>query len=251
MTLGGLPPVSQEGRPEGGDPRGSTLRGPTRRHPGACDPREMTTREGLIIRYHLAKLVIFGKALMSLVRRWVLVLSVIGIATMKPVAQTQNVTLSGDLFTEWTRHQETMMRIADAMPEDKFGYKSTPAQRSYAEQILHVAGANVMFMKFLGGTAPAPAIAERNTSTFGLNAATKADVLKALGDSYDYGAAVLKEFNDQALLQPVQGPRFIGTATRARLVLWALTHEQDIYGQMVVYLRLNGIVPPASRRGGV
>lgn len=63
MTLGGLPPVSQEGRPDGDDRRGSTLRGPTRRLTDACDPREMTTLEGLNIRYYLAKLVIFGRRL--------------------------------------------------------------------------------------------------------------------------------------------------------------------------------------------
>jgi len=46
----------------------------------------------------------------------------------------------------------------------------------------------------------------------------------------------------------VQGPRFIGTATRARLVWVTIGHAWDEYGAMTVYLRLNGIVPPASRR---
>jgi hypothetical protein len=59
---------------------------------------------------------------------------------------------------------------------------------------------------------------------------------------------VFKEFNDAAWTQAVMGPPFIGQATRTRIANFAMTHTMDIYGQMVVYLRLNGIVPPASRR---
>jgi len=51
----------------------------------------------------------------------------------------------------------------------------------------------------------------------------------------------------QSLLQSVDGPRFLGPSSRARIVNFAIAQAQDIYGQMVVYLRLNGIVPPASR----
>ena len=54
-----------------------------------------------------------------------------------------------------------------------------------------------------------------------------------------------------ALTGTIRGPRWIGEATRAKMVYYTLGHTQDIYGQMAVYLRLNGLVPPASRRGGV
>jgi len=53
------------------------------------------------------------------------------------------------------------------------------------------------------------------------------------------------------LVASITGPRWIGQATRAKMVYYTLGHTQDIYGQMVVYLRLNGITPPASQRGGV
>ena len=105
--------------------------------------------------------------------------------------------------------------------------------------MLHVAGANVMIIKTLGGKATAPAIDQKATS--------KAAIVKALTDSYDYGIAVLNEQNDESMLQAVQGPRFIGTATRARLVWDTIGHAWDEYGAMTVYLRLNKIVPPASR----
>ena len=159
------------------------------------------------------------------------------VATIRPSAQSG--TLQADALKDWTNMKETMTKIADAMPEDKFGFKPTPAQRSFGEQIMHVAGANIMIMKTLGGKAAAPAINQKATA--------KADIVKALGESFDYGIAVLKEQNDQSMVEAVQGPSFIGRATRARLVWDTIGHAWDEYGAMTVYLRLNGVVPPASR----
>ena len=134
-----------------------------------------------------------------------------------------------------------MAKIADAMPEAKFGYKSTPAQRNYGEQILHVALTNVDLLRVLGGKATPPTFTAES-------AKTKADILKALADSYDYGTALLSEESESTIVQPVKdSPAWLGPATRARIVWTLLAHTMDIYGQMAVYLRLNGIVPPASR----
>lgn len=178
-----------------------------------------------------------------------LVAAAVVTAASRPAAQT--TTLSADVMKDWKAQKETMMRIAEAMPDDKFGYKSTPAQRSWGEQILHVAGGNVFLMRFLNGKAPAPAINTSDMVAFGLKASTKAEYLKALGDSFDYGEALLKEFSDAALTETVKGPPWMGPSTRVRMVYDTISHCQDIYGQMAVYLRLNGVVPPASRRGGV
>lgn len=170
-------------------------------------------------------------------RMFGVVAAMLALTTIRPAAQS--TTIQSDVFKDWTNMKDTMSKIADAMPEDKFGYKPTPAQRSFGEQVLHVAGANVMLIKTLGGKAAAPTIDQKATS--------KAAILKALADSYDYGIAVLKEQTDQTMGEAVQGPRFIGTATRARLVWDTIGHAWDEYGAMTVYLRLNNIVPPASR----
>jgi hypothetical protein len=167
-----------------------------------------------------------------------LVVAALVVATLRPAAQG-SVTLKSDVLKDWTDMKDRMVKIADAMPEDKFGFKPTPAQRSYGEQILHVAGANVMIMKTLGGKTAAPALNTKATA--------KADIVKALTESYDYGTAVINEQTDQSLVEAVQGPRFIGTATRARLIWDTIGHAWDEYGNMTTYLRLNGIVPPASR----
>jgi uncharacterized damage-inducible protein DinB len=146
-----------------------------------------------------------------------------------------------DLVNDWQMQKDAMTKIADAMPEGKFGYKSTPAQRSYGEQVMHAALINVELLKLLGGKAAAPMFTADSVKT-------KADILKALAESFDYGTALLKEQTEQTIGQSIpDSPSWLGPATRARIVWTLLAHSMDVYGQMVVYLRLNGIVPPASR----
>ena len=147
--------------------------------------------------------------------------------------------IQAELLKDLTNQKDQMSKIADAMPEDKFGFKSTPAQRSYGEQVLHIAGANVMLFKAFGAKGVAPTINQKATA--------KAEILKALADSYDYGIAALKDQTDATMMQAVQGPAFLGSSSRARIAYFVMNHAMDIYGQMAVYLRLNGIVPPASR----
>lgn len=148
-------------------------------------------------------------------------------------------TVQGDLLKDWQDQKDMMMKIADAMPEDKFGYKSTPAQRSYGEQVMHVALVNVDLLKALGGATVPPSVVTEG-------AKAKADVLKALAASYDYGTALLKEQSDATINGTLEAS-FLGPSTRARVFWTLLSHSMDVYGQIVVYLRLNGIVPPASR----
>jgi uncharacterized damage-inducible protein DinB len=155
-------------------------------------------------------------------------------------AGAQSATLKAELLKDWTDQKNTMMKIADAMPEDKFSYKSTPAQRDYGQQILHVAGGNVMYLRFFGGKAVPPAINRGATS--------KAEILKALADSFDYGAALINEQTDQTMMQTVQTNQYLGPSSKARVIYFLIGHTWDIYGQMAVYLRLNGVVPPASQR---
>jgi uncharacterized damage-inducible protein DinB len=133
-----------------------------------------------------------------------------------------------------------MMAIASAMPEDKFGYKSTPAQRDYGQQIMHVATGNMAYLRFFGGKATAP--------VFDRNARSKAEILQALATSFDFGDALIREQTDESMLQIVQTNQFLGPSSKARVIYFLIGHTWDIYGQMAVYLRLNGIVPPRSDR---
>lgn len=148
-------------------------------------------------------------------------------------------TFACDAKADWERTRNLLIGIAEAMPEAAYGFKPTPPQRSFGEQVMHIVQVDGFLLASLGGETPRPEIDAQAT--------TKAEIVQALRQSYDWGAAVLEEFNDAQLVERVNGPPFLGpTSTRARIFYYSLQHTQDTYGQMVVYLRLNGVVPPAS-----
>jgi uncharacterized damage-inducible protein DinB len=161
-------------------------------------------------------------------------------AVRPPAAGAQNAHLQSELLKDWMELRPVMMAIASAMPEERFSYKSTPAQRDYGQQIMHVATGNMAYLRFFGGKATAP--------PFDRNARSKAEILQALAASFDFGDAVIREQTDESMLQIVQTNQFLGPSSKARVIYFLLGHTWDIYGQMAVYLRLNGIVPPRSER---
>jgi len=175
-------------------------------------------------------------------RRVIVVAAVVigAAALLPPAAGAQTAHLQGELLKDWTELKTVMMAIAAAMPEEKFTYKSTPAQRDYGQQIMHVATGNVLYLRSFGGKAAAPAINREATS--------KTEILQALAASFDFGEALIREQSDEAMLQIVQTNQFLGPSSKARVIYFLLGHTWDIYGQMAVYLRLNGIVPPRSNR---
>ena len=157
-------------------------------------------------------------------------------------ALAQTVSLHAELLKDWSALKTTMHRIADEMPADKYGFRPTDAQQTFGERTVHIAIVNVALLSALGETSiPKPAIDPKAT--------TKDAALKALNDSFDHGIALLKQQSDQTLLARAEAPpQFLGPSSRARIIGFLIGHTWDLYGQMVVYLRLNGRVPPASQR---
>ena len=155
-------------------------------------------------------------------------------------ATAQSSTLNRELLKDWIDMKDTLVKLANAMPEDRFAFKTTPAQRDFGQQVLHIAGGNVINLNFLRGKAMPPAINR--------NAKAKAEILRAMIDSFDYGEALIKEQTPESMFEVVQTNQFLGPSSRARVIYFLIGHSWDIYGQMVVYLRLNGGVPPASQR---
>jgi len=72
-----------------------------------------------------------------------------------PSSYAQSETLNRELLNDWRDMKQTLVRLANAMPEDKYDFKSTPAQRDFAQQVLHVATANVINLNFLRGKSDA------------------------------------------------------------------------------------------------
>lgn len=162
------------------------------------------------------------------------------VAALEPAA-AQSLSIKAEMLKDWTDLKSTMAKIAAEMPDDKYTAKPTPPQQSFGERVLHVATVNVGLLGALGGKAAKPAIDAKIT--------TKAAAIKAMDDSFDYGIALLNEQTDQTMLQAVATPpRFLGPSSRARMYTFLIGHTWDIYGQLAVYLRMNGHVPPASQR---
>ena len=166
----------------------------------------------------------------------------LGLSAGAGTAQTPSAALPSEVLKDWTALKATLHGIAAEMPADKYSYRPTPAQQTFGERVVHIASVNAGILSALdGGTTPKPAIDAKATA--------KDSALKALDDSFDYGATLLRAQTDATLLQPAPAPpKFLGPSSRARIVTFLVGHTWDIYGQLVVYLRLNGLVPPASQR---
>ena len=161
-------------------------------------------------------------------------LAVIVIAAAHAFAQA---TIHGDLTKDWAGQKTLLVTWRTRCPRTSTGSSRRPRSGRFGEHVLHIAQINVMLTKALGGKTPEPAI--------NMKATTKADMIKAMSDSFDYGAKVIAEFNNTTIQETIQAP-FLGPSTRARIMFFLNGHTQDTYGQMVVYLRLNGLTPPAS-----
>ena len=131
-------------------------------------------------------------------------LAIGALAVIGSTATAQTATVHGDLLKDWTDMKGLMTAIANAMPDDKFGFKPTPAQRSYGEHVMHIAQINMMLMQTVGAKTPAPQI--------NMKATTKADMISAMEASFDYGAAVIKEF-DNKTIQDTVNAAFLGPST--------------------------------------
>ena len=146
--------------------------------------------------------------------------------------------VAADLLTDWNRLKDRMVSQAEAMPDELYEYKPTEELRNFAEQIMHITGAQVGLMGPLGSDLEAPAMPEE--------ASEKAVVIQAMIDSFDYGAAVLGGETNESI-QEVIDCSYLGTSTKARCVYNNMIHTWSEYGVMTVYHRLNGLVPPASQ----
>jgi len=133
-----------------------------------------------------------------------------------------------------------MVQIAEAMPSDKFQFQPTPEVRGFGAIIAHLAGENMTWMETVAGVAK-PGPAERFEQL-----KTRPEILGALSDCYEYGAKVLASLTDQKAMETIpfpfgrrQGPRWV-------MVMQAIGHSKEHYGNLVTYLRLNNIVPPST-----
>ena len=137
-----------------------------------------------------------------------------------------------------------LIEAAEAMPAAEFAFKPTPQVRSFGEILGHVAFANFYFCAMAKGEPPPSTVNYERTVT------DKPGLVKALGDALNYCDGVYKETTDANASQPVKlsGPGGSGQSTRALVLIFNTTHNNEHYGNVIVYLRLKGIVPPSTAR---
>ena len=141
----------------------------------------------------------------------------------------------------WNDLGRKLTDMAEDFPEDKYDFKPVPAQRSFAEQLLHAAGANYYFTDAVTGAKPPEGDPKREQYK------TKADVVAFVKKSFVDGAAVIKAKGDRGMSDVVKDPFGQQQLRVGDLAYGFIEHLGEHYGQLVVYYRVSGLVPPESR----
>jgi len=145
------------------------------------------------------------------------------------------------VLDSWNEVGRKLIAMAEDFPEDKYDFKPTPAQRSFAEQLLHAAGANYFFTNPVIGKEP-PAAEDPKRDQY----KSKADIVAFVKKSFADGAAAIQSKGEKGLTTEVV--YFAHQKARVLDMSYGLIeHSGEHYGQLVVYYRLAGLVPPESR----
>jgi hypothetical protein len=162
-------------------------------------------------------------------------------------APAKPTTLPAAIIDNWTFMQNEVIAVAEAMPAEKYNFAPTSGAfkgvRTFAQQVKHVACANFGFFNEIEKITPPPDCEKGGPDPKTMN--TKSELIKYLRDSYAYSNKVIAKLTPGAMLDQVDG-RYAGPNTKIGMVMAAVWHATDHYGQMVEYLRMNGIVPPGS-----
>jgi uncharacterized damage-inducible protein DinB len=164
------------------------------------------------------------------------------VATAAPsvFAQGPPPSVVKELVATWQRAATDIIDVAEAMPEAKYAYKPTPEMSTFSDQLVHVTGITQRFIDTAKGT--------KSESGHPHAAMTKADVITLLKQTLQTGQETLGSLTDAQLLEQVKFPFGDRMVTRFTFWLGPLYQFRNHHGQLVVYLRLNGIVPPTTAR---
>jgi len=178
----------------------------------------------------------------------VLLLASTGLCQAQDAKPADHRTVAQVLDRSVTGVENEFVPAADAMPEDKYSFVPTTGEfkgvRSFAQQVKHVAAVNYLVGAAILEEKPPVDLGSENGPD---SLKTKADIVKFLKDSFAYVHKAVGTINDGNLLSPIKSPFGEGMTTRLGMATLIVGHCFDHYGQMVEYLRMNSIVPPASR----
>jgi hypothetical protein len=158
-------------------------------------------------------------------------------------------TIASIVDREISSIEKQVVDAAEAMPEDKFNFSPESLNiaggdykgvRTFAVQVKHIAASNYFIWSAVTGDKLLEGLKDGNGPS---DLKTKADIIKFLKDSFALGHKAAATLTNENMLQPTSN----GKSIRLDRTEFGIAHAFDHYGQMVEYLRMNGIVPPASR----
>jgi hypothetical protein len=184
--------------------------------------------------------------------RWIFGFAILlawsGLAFAQAMKAEDHQTVAQVLHSSVKGVEGEFVPAAEAMPEDKYSFAPTSGEfkgvRTFAQQIKHVAAVNyILGASILVEKPPVELGGENGPDSI----ASKADIVKFLKDSFAYLHKAVGTVTEQNMIEPIKHPFADGKTTRLAMSTLAVGHCFDHYGQMVEYLRMNSIVPPASR----
>jgi hypothetical protein len=171
-------------------------------------------------------------------------------AAVFAVNPDEKPTFASVLDHQLTNVEKTVIPAADAMPADKYDFAPTQGEfkgvRNFGAEVKHMAVANYALGAGIIGEKPPVDLGGGPDGPASIK--SKADIMKFLNDSSAYAHKALNSITEANVLEPIKSPFGTNMTTRLALATSIIGHPFDHYGQMVVYLRMNNIIPPASRK---
>lgn len=158
------------------------------------------------------------------------------------LAETAANPFTSALKMSYDRIKDYVTKSAEQMSEANYAFKPTPEVRSFGQLIAHVADANFMMCSAVAGEKPAGESIEKTKTT-------KADLQKALADSFAYCDKVYAGMSDATGLQTINF--FGGQQSKLAVLSFVNNHGFEHYGNIITYMRLKGLVPPSSQKQGM
>ena len=147
------------------------------------------------------------------------------------------------VLAQWNEVGRKLIAMADDFPEDQYDFKPKPEMRSFAEQLLHAGGSMEYFTAPVQGKTPAREMENPPRATY----KTKADVVAFVKKEVEDGATAIKAKGDKGMADWITDPDSKQQMHVSDLAYGLIEHSGEHYGQLVVYYRLSGLVPPESR----
>lgn len=146
------------------------------------------------------------------------------------------------VLDQWNDIGRKLIAMAEDFPEDKYESKPNPAQRTFAEQLLHASGVNYYFTNVVKGEKP-PAEENPKRELF----KSKADIVAYVKKAFADGADAIKSKGEKGMGDRITDPYSHNSVRVADYAYGFIEHDGEHYGQLVVYYRVAGLVPPESR----